>query len=77
MENYQCIYEGKIATIETNLNNLDEKFDKFIENDFHEIQENIKCITNRISKPRLPIYITWLLTGCSALITGLIITLVK
>ena len=74
---YECKYEGKIAEIHTDLKNLKENFNQFKINDFHELEKNVSCIIQKMNRPRLPIWTTWLLAGCSALITGLIIALLK
>ena len=72
-----CIYEGEIAKIETKLDLHIENFKEFKENDFHEVKNSLKCIVEKMSKQRLPLWTTWLLTSCSALITGLIVIMVK
>lgn len=74
---YECKYEGKIAEIHTEVKNLKESFNQFKENDFHEIKKDLKRITDKMAKPRLPLWVTVIFTFCSALITGLIIVLVK
>ena len=73
----KCIYEGVIATIGADLRNLKENFEKFKENDFCEVKEDLKCLVRKINRPRLPMSITWILTVGSGLIVGLIIALVK
>ena len=73
----KCIYEGKIAEIHSDLKNLKENFENFKTNDFHEVKESLKCITNKMAKPRLPLWVTVIFTFCSALITGLIILILK
>ena len=73
----KCIYEGKIAEIHTEVMNLKESFNQFKTNDFHELKENVNCIVQKMSRQRLPLWASWLLVGCSALITGLIIAMVK
>ena len=73
----KCIYEGKIAEIHTDLKNLKESFNQFKTNDFHELKGNVDRIIQKMSRQRLPLWATWLLTGCSALITGLIILILK
>ena len=72
-----CIYEGKIAEIYTEVKNLKESFNQFKTNDFHELEGNVNCIIQKMSRQRLPLWTTWILAGCSALITGLIITMLK
>ena len=72
-----CVMEAEIAKISANLENLKTNFEQFKSNDFHEVKENLNCIILKMSRQRLPLWATWILTGCSALITGLIITLLK
>lgn len=72
-----CIYEAKISEIATDLKNLKENFNHFKDNDFHEIKKSIDCISDKLSKPRLPMLITWILTICASLITALIVLLLK
>ena len=73
----KCIYEGKIAEIATDLKNLREGFKEFRENEFHEVKENLVCLAKKMSTPRLPLWVTWLLAGGSALITALIVLVLK
>ena len=74
---YECKYEGKIAEIYTEIKNLKESFNQFKTNDFHELKGNVNCIIQKMSRQRLPLWASWVLTGSAALITGLIIVMVK
>ena len=72
-----CIYEGKISEIHTSLSHLIKDFNDFKGNDFHELKEKLECVTNKLNKPRLPMWTTWILTLSSALITGLTVFVIS
>lgn len=72
-----CIYEGKIAEINTKLTGLKENFDTFKNNDFHELKVQIGSMLEKMNKPRVPLWVTWVLTLSSGLIVGLVVSLLK
>ena len=72
-----CIYESKIAEIATDLKNLREGFKDFRENEFHELKGSLTCLIRKMNNPRLPLWTTWLIVGCTSLITALVVLILK
>ena len=42
------IQDTKIAKLEVQISHLDERFDKFITNDFHDLKEKVKELDKRV-----------------------------
>ena len=62
------------------INNLEERFNRFMDNDFKEVKEAVRQandgiikINNKLAKPRLPLWATFILALLSSLSTGLIV----
>ena len=68
-----CLYEERWGIVLTKLENMD----KFFNNDFHELKNDVKIITEKLNNKRPTYAITFTLAFCSALITGLIILLLN
>ena len=72
-----CIMEAEIAKISANLENLKTNFEQFKTNDFHELKEAIKCITNKMNKTRPSWTVSWIITFLSSAVIGLLVLLFK
>lgn len=75
MDNTQMPYtqEAKIVEIDTNVKNLSRNFEEFKNNHFGELKVKVDKIIEKMSKPRLPMWATWMFTIGGSLITGLVI----
>jgi len=73
-ENTGCAY-GKVTR--TMLKGLEDKFDKFYDNDFKEVKNGIKEIRDKINNPRPSWAMTVVITVLSSTCVGLIVTFFK
>jgi len=73
-KNTGCAY-GKVTRAK--LESLEAMFERFINNDFKELKQDMKCVKDKISNPRPSWGITFALTALCSLCTGLIIILFR
>jgi len=73
-KNTGCAY-GKVTRAK--LESLEAMFERFITNDFKDLKKDVKCIMDKISKPRPSWGITLAITVLCSLCTGLILTIFR
>jgi len=69
--------EERMATVETEISYIREDIKDIKENHLKSIYDKLECILKKMSKPNLPLWATFLLTGLFSLVTGLIVAFLK
>ena len=69
--------ETRLVVVETTINFIAKDVADIKDNHLKKIYDKIECIVIKMSKPRLPLWTTFLLTGLFSLVTGLIVAFLK
>jgi len=67
----------RIARLEQGFKDFNKHFDDFVANHFKNLVDKVDCIVQKMSKPRLPLWVTFLITALFSLCVGLIVAFVK
>lgn len=69
----KCIYEERWGMVLTKM----ENWDKFLNNDFHELKQDVKSITDKLNHKRPSWSVSTILIILSSLCVGLIVAMLK